>query len=88
MNIRLTFLPIFRLSLEDLNRDQTGIYSLQQKPFWLKLTDPLDKSLDVVPYIPWFLACNPGRFPYWYGLPDPRNKLILEAMTSQDITDG
>ena len=30
-------------------------------------------------YIPWWLQCNPERYPYWFGKPDPRNKdLLLE----------
>ena len=75
------------MTLEDLNTDQAGIYSLAQKPFWLTLTDPLDLATDVEHYVPWFLACNPDRFPYWYGLPDPRNEQILEAMSTKDMTD-
>ena len=30
-------------------------------------------------YIPWWLQCNPERYPYWFGKPDPRNiDLLLE----------
>ena len=32
------------------------------------------------PCVPWFLACNPGRYPYWYGEPDTRNKNLLAAL--------
>ena len=37
---------------------------------------------DITPYLPWWLECNPDRFPYWWGRPDPRNVDLLEAMTS------
>ena len=40
------------MTLGDLNADQAGIYSLAQKPFWLKLTDPLDLAKDVEHYVP------------------------------------
>ena len=32
------------------------------------------------PYVPWFLACNPHRFPYWFGKPEPRNKVLHEVL--------
>ena len=28
-------------------------------------------------YIPWWLECNPARYPYWFGNPEPRNKNLL-----------
>ena len=34
------------------------------------------------PDIPWFLACNKDRFPYWFGEADPRNKNLLQALSS------
>ena len=41
---------------------------------------PLANATDVIPPLPWFLACNPARFPYWYGRPDPRNLHMLSAL--------
>ena len=38
------------------------------------MVDPLSEATDVSAYIPWFLACHPSRYPYWHGMPDPRNK--------------
>jgi hypothetical protein len=32
--------------------------------------------------VPWFLACNKERYPYWYGEADPRNKILLKALQS------
>ena len=37
---------------------------------------------DVSAYVPWYLACNKERFPYWYGAPDPRNKDFVKALTT------
>ena len=34
-------------------------------------------------YIPWWLACNPPRYPYWFGRPDPRNSLLLQELHQQ-----
>ena len=31
----------------------------------------------------WFLACNPARFPYMFGKPDPRNALLAEKVSNQ-----
>ena len=49
---------------------------------WLfpMLVDPLSSSPDVEPHIPWFLACNADRYPYWFGKPDPRNANIIAAL--------
>ena len=34
-------------------------------------------------YVPWWLACNPARYPYWFGRPDPRNALLLQEFGQQ-----
>ena len=34
----------------------------------------MDEVEDMDKFVPWFLECNPGRFPYWFGTLDPRNK--------------
>jgi len=36
-------------------------------------------ELEIV-YTPWFLQCNPNRFPYWFRKPDPRNALLLTTL--------
>jgi hypothetical protein len=59
-------------SLADLAREQEALYTLENKPFWRDASDPVRNATDVEQYIPWWLACNPDRFPYWYGRPDPR----------------
>ena len=42
--------------------------------------DPVKEVEDMEPYVPWFLACNPHRFPYWFGKPEPRNKVLHEVL--------
>ena len=31
-------------------------------------------------FVPWFLECNAMRYPYWYGVKDPRNKFLHDAI--------
>ena len=46
---------------------------------------------DITPYLPWWLECNPDRFPYWWGLPDSRYVTMKEILTESrhkfDIPD-
>ena len=44
---------------------------------------PLSNVTDISAYVPWFLACNRQRFPYWFGFPDPRNKDFLKYLEKQ-----
>ena len=37
------------------------------------------------PAVPWFLACNRRRYPYWFGEPDPRNQDLLEALNKKHV---
>ena len=41
----------------------------------------LEDVEDMEPFVPWFLSCNRARFPYWFGLSDPRNKQLHTALT-------
>ena len=68
------------VTLEDLEREQKDLYNLYNKKFWLNRSDPIDTVSDVEKYIPWFLECNPQRFPYWFGELDPRNVNLLNAI--------
>ena len=43
-------------------------------------TDPVEKATDLDPKIPYYLSCNKERFPYWFGLPDKRNRDFLEKI--------
>ena len=72
------------VSLADLDSQQDLLYKLDYRQTFLfpMLVDSLDNSLDIEPTVPWFLACNRERFPYWFGQPDPRNKVFLQALNS------
>ena len=37
------------------------LYSLDMRPKWKALTDPIDAVTDVSKQLPWFLECNPTR---------------------------
>ena len=71
------------VTISDLNSQQDMLYKLDYKQSWLfpMLLDSLPQT-DIEPTVPWFLACNKERFPYWYGLPDPRNQEFLRALRS------
>jgi len=76
------------LTLEELNKQQSMLYSLDVRPKWKASTDPIDAVTDISKQLPWFLECNPSRFPYWWGLPDPRNAALLAAITSEKSNSG
>jgi len=46
---------------------------------WKNLDDIRDEIEDVY-FIPWFLKCNPGRFPVFFNNPDPRLYLPKEKV--------
>ena len=35
---------------------------------------------DMEPFVPWFLSCNRARYPYWFGVSDPRNRELWTAL--------
>ena len=53
---------------------------LYQGKRWRDRLDPVDEITDMEPFVPWFLACNPERFPYWYGRVEPRNRLLYRSI--------
>ena len=66
---------------EKFDKEQAAIYNLEDNTCWKEVTDTLEESKDLVEhYVPWFLACNPVRFPYWFGKPDPRNGDMVSAL--------
>jgi len=65
---------------KDLDREQTSLYNLDDNRCWQGFSDPMNTVTDVEAYIPWYLKCNPGSFPYWFGKPDPRNAALVSAM--------
>ena len=40
------------------------------------ITDDIQEVTDVSAEVPLSLECNKERFPYWFGLSDPRNKIL------------
>ena len=40
---------------------------------------------DTAKFVPWFLECNEKRYPYWYGVKDPRNKFLYDAITKINV---
>ena len=70
------------VDLEDLNNQQQLLTNLDYVQDWIFpwTLDPLSSSPDVDPHVPWFLACNKERYPYWFGQPDPRNQDFLAAL--------
>jgi len=69
-------------TIEDLNEQQMMVYNLDTKPFWKSLVDDIATVEDISKKLPWFLECNPDRFPYWFGKLDPRNVQLIAAMHS------
>jgi len=69
-------------ALADLEEQQMMVYNLDTKPFWRSEVDEIEKVDDISKQLPWFLECNPDRYPYWFGKPDPRNVQLVAAMHS------
>ena len=40
----------------------------------------MESVSDVVTRVPWWLECNKARFPYWYGVREPRLEALYEAL--------
>ena len=47
---------------------------------WKDRLDSVESVTDMEMYVPWFLACNPERFPYWFGKPEPRNEVLRRVL--------
>ena len=43
-------------------------------------SDALSDVEDIRLELPWFLECNPMRYPYWSNKPDPRNQIYFEKI--------
>ena len=42
------------------------------------MKDAISEVEDIKLELPWFLECNPQRYPYWNNKPDTRNKIYFE----------
>ena len=74
---------LLSMSKEDLDSEQENLYNMVDKQCWLAQCDDMKEVLDVEKFVPWFLSCNPNRYPYWFGHPDPRNEDLHRSM--QDV---
>jgi len=74
-------------TLADLDEHQMMVYNLDTKSFWKSKVDEIEKVDDISKQLPWFLECNPDRYPYWFGKPDPRNAQLMTAMRSGGTKD-
>ena len=85
------FRDIYRgVTVADLDSQQALAHRLEyvQDALYPMRVDALTNSSDVDPFVPWFLACNEQRFPYWYGQPDPRNQAFVDALGETNKETG
>ena len=68
------------ISLEDIENVQEDTYSLGYSPRWKEMMDPVENVKDMEMFVPWFLKCNPGRYPYWFGRSDRRNEQLFISL--------
>jgi len=71
-------------TLASLNQAQEEAYALKERPQWRARMHDLGtlpaEERAWLAHVPWWLACNPLRFPYWYGKPEPRNAALLYVL--------
>ena len=71
-------------TIEDIDKEQAFYYSLESQPAWKKRQvrlNELDQTYSGwLEYVPWFLKCNPKRYPYWFGNTDQRNRALLYVL--------
>jgi hypothetical protein len=76
--------PLGNTSLASLNLAQDEAYALERSPNLRARMVDVDKlpttAAAWLRHIPWWLACNPQRYPYWYGRSEPRNAALLYAL--------
>ena len=68
--------------MRDLDEQQDLAFRLEyvQSALYPMRVDNMANSSDIDPFVPWFLACNKQRFPYWFGRPDPRNAVLASDL--------
>ena len=71
---------LLNMTIEDINYEQDRYFKLDGRTCWLENIDSIEDAHDVEKYVPWFLDCNPNRYPYWYGKTEPRNQDLLESI--------
>ena len=71
---------LLNMTIEDINYEQVRYFKLDGRTCWLENIDNIEDSHDIKKHVPWFLDCNPERYPYWYGKTEPRNQDLLESI--------
>ena len=78
---KMTFTTsVFSCVCSVLSIHPSALYISANKPFYLEQCDPVESVSDVVTRVPWWLECNKARFPYWYGVREPRLEVLYEAL--------
>ena len=77
---------LLSMDMSDMDKEQENLYNMVDKQCWLALSDNMDKVRDMEKFVPWFLSCNPERYPYWIGKADPRNKDLLKSMKKVSLS--
>ena len=73
---------LLKMTIEDINSEQEKYFNLEGRTCWLENIDNITEAKDVEEYVPWFLECNPKRYPYWYGEIEPRNENLFKSLGS------
>jgi hypothetical protein len=71
---------LLSLTEEEANSEQAKLYRLEGQSCWAANRDPVERATDIIARPPWWLACNPARFPYWYNRSEPRNRDLVAAL--------
>ena len=74
---------ILTINEEDIDKMQE-LRSKNQDNFVKSFSSRLEGinvTNDTEKFVPWFLKCNAKRYPYWFGVKDPRNKFLHDAIT-------
>ena len=78
---------ILTMTEEDI--DQIQILRSTNQDYFAKLfssrLERISLINDTAKFVPWFLECNAKRYPYWFGVKDPRNKFLYDAITKINV---
>ena len=77
-NINLEY--FLNMNLEEAAVEQERLYNFYYRQMWKEILDPVETVKDIELGLPWFLDCNRGRFPYWFGKPEGRNENLLRRI--------
>ena len=74
---------ILTMTEEDIDKMQELRSNNQDKfaKMFSSRLERIDIVNDTAKFVPWFLECNVKRYPYWFGVKDPRNKFLHDTIT-------